>query len=183
MFRWFAKIAGMLLFIFLISGACNVFHPKISIEITFTIHKPADFVPSRQTVIWLEKPDGSFYKSLYVSEYMAYGGYLVPGICPEWSDKAEWQNIAQEEFDAVTGATPATGKVDIKFKYSKKDLPEGDYILYLEIHLTENYNVLCQTKLSLNGNKGKTSMDMKYVPGKYSKLKGDYISDIKVIYK
>ncbi len=178
-----AKGVGVLLFLFLINGACTVFHPKRHIEINFTVHKPDDFVPSRQTAIWLEKPDGSFFKSLYVSEYMAYGGYLVPGICTDWSDKAEWQSITQDEFDAVTGATPAPGKVDLKFEFSDSDLPQGEYILLMEIHLTENYNVLCQTKVSLTGKKEQTTLDVKYLPGKYSKLKGDYVSDAKVIYK
>ncbi len=180
----YVKGAGVLLSLFLIiNGACTVFHPKRHIEITFTIHKPGDFVPSRQTVVWLEKPDSSFVKSLYVSEYIAYGGYLVPGICPEWSNKADWQDISQEDFDAVTGATPGTGKVKFRFEYSDSDIPRGNYLLLMEIHLKEDYNIYCHTGIVMDGKKHKTNMEVNYLPTKFTKLKGKYISDIEVIYK
>ncbi len=42
-------------------------------------------VDLNQHFLWLKKPDGTFAKTLFVSEYLSYGGYNHPEICPDWS--------------------------------------------------------------------------------------------------
>jgi hypothetical protein len=163
--------------------ACSVFRKDKELDILFTMERAEGFVPSRQTAIWLEKPDGSFVKTLFVSEYMAYGGYLVPGICPDWVSVSDWKNVDQEEFDAVTGATPQEGSVEMEIKIPEDQLPDGEYLLLMEIHLTENFNLLARGKIRFSGEKCQSAMKIEYLPEKYHKLNKDYISDIKVICK
>jgi hypothetical protein len=162
---------------------CTWFEKNRTLEITFQMATPEGFVPSRQTVIWLEKPDGTFVKTLFVSDYTAYGGYLVPGICPEWVSKAQWKNVDEEEFDAVTGATPSEGKVSMKLDCPKDKVPDGDYILFMEVHLNENFNVLCKGEIHVSEKKYETAMTVEYLPQKYPKLKEEYLSDIKATCK
>ncbi len=172
----------LIVFSVYLSG-CSVFRKNKELEILFNLGMAEGFVPSRQTVIWLEKPDGSFVKTLFVSEYMAYGGYLVPGICPEWVAVSDWKNVDQEEFDAVTGATPQEGNVKMEIKIPKDQLPDGEYLLLMEIHLTENFNLLARGKIRFPGEKCQTTMEIEYLPEKYHKLKEEYVTDIKVMCK
>ena len=170
-------------FILILSAGCSFFSKNRKLVITYTMENVKGFVPSRQTVIWLEKADSTFVKTLFVSDYMAYGGYLVPGICPDWSTKSNWKNISQEEFDAVSGATPQAGKVKLKLELPKEQIPNGDYKLFMEIHLTEKYNVLCSGAINFSNKKATTNLRINYIPAKYPKLKGEFISDIQVTYK
>jgi hypothetical protein len=174
--------AFLLFFLLFISG-CSFFNKGRTLTISFHMQEGEGFVPSQQTVIWLEKPDGSFVKTLFVSEYTAYGGYLIPGICPEWVTRANWQHVGQEEFDAVTGSTPQVGKVKMEFKLSDNQIPEGEYNLLVETHLAENYNMLWKGRIRFPGKCRTTMDDLKYIPEKYPKIKSDLITDIQVICK
>ena len=167
----------------LLSPGCSLVRKERALELSFQMATPEGFVPSRQTVIWLEKPDGTFVKTMFVSDYTAYGGYLVPGICPEWVSKAQWKNVNEEEFDAVTGATPSEGKVSMTLDCPKDKVPDGDYILFMEVHLNENFNVLCKGEIQVGDKKHETAMTVEYLPQKYPKLKGEYLSNVKVTCK
>jgi len=70
----------------LFTGFTNADVKKL--EVTFQLNQMENFVPSNQLVIWLERPDGSFVKTLFISEYLAYGGYNLPEICSDWTSKA-----------------------------------------------------------------------------------------------
>jgi len=162
---------------------CSLINRNNKLEITYTLMEGEDFVPSRQTAIWLEKPDGTFVKTLFVSEYMAFGGYLVPGICPDWTSKSGWKKVDQKEFDAVTGATPRAGKVKMKLVLPSGQIPAGEYVLLMEVHLVEEYNVLCKSRIDLAGGKCRKAMDIKYIPEKYPKLRNKYLTDVQIVCK
>lgn len=111
-----------------------------NITVSYQMKDVKENTPSYQLSVWLEKPDGTFVKTLFVSEYLAYGGYLEYGVCPSWSKKAHWNNVTQEEFDAVTGATPKPGDVKLKIELSPDRVPDGEYRLYIQVHLTGDLN-------------------------------------------
>ena len=48
--------------------------------------------PSYQTTIWLEDDNGKLLKILFVSDYLSYGGFVHPMICPTWAKQADWEN-------------------------------------------------------------------------------------------
>ena len=129
-----------------------------TINISFTMINVKSYNPSYQMVIWLEKPDGTFFKTLFVTDYLAMGGYLEYGVCPRWSKKANWNEVTKEEFDAVTGATPAPGNVKMKIKTD--DVPNGKYFLYLQVHLKEDLNDTYRGEVDFSGRK-KAHVQMK----------------------
>jgi len=52
-------------------------------EFRFHLNDIQSFVPSDQIVIWLENSDSTLVKTLFVSEYLSYGGYNIPEICTQ----------------------------------------------------------------------------------------------------
>ena len=69
------------------------------IQIQFTFHEAtADLVPSYQTSIWLEDGQNNYMKTLFLSEYLSYGGYNDSTICPAWNSVADWDNAPMESF-------------------------------------------------------------------------------------
>jgi hypothetical protein len=166
----------------LFSGFTNVGSKKL--EVTFQLNQMENFVPSNQLVIWLEKPDGSFVKTLFISEYLAYGGYNLPEICSDWTTKANWEAVTSEEFDAVTSATPPIGNVKMKLKCPATLVPDGKYNLFIEVHLADEYNELYSGEIIVSKKKYQTSLKVSYKPDRYPKnTTGDLLSDVQVIWK
>lgn len=153
-------------------------------EFSFHLQDIQSFVPSNQMAIWLETPDSSYVKTLFLSEYLSYGGYNLPEICYEWSSKAKWDEVTMDEFDAVTAATPSVGDVELKLKCPAEIVPVGKYIVFVEVHLADDYNELYSAELEITGKKCTKDLSVKYVPGKYpKKTEGDILQGVKVIAK
>ena len=153
-------------------------------EFRFHMHDIQSFAPSCQMAIWLEKPDSSYVKTLYLSEYLSYGGYNEKEICHEWSVKANWSEVTKAEFDAATGATPSIGDVQLKVQCPVALLPEGEYLMFIEIHLVEDYNELYYCVVDISGKKSVTDFTVKYIPQRYAKkTEGDLLTGVQVISK
>jgi hypothetical protein len=153
-------------------------------EISFNLNDIQSFVPSNQIAIWLETADSSFVKTLFLSEYLSYGGYNIREICYDWSSKTKWDEVTKEEFDAVTSATPGVGDVKLKLQCPASLIPEGKYLIFIEIHLADEYNELYSGELTISGKKSVASLQVLYKPGKYpKKTEGDILSDVQVIAK
>ena len=173
-----ASILVYSLYIDVIFTGCAGMNNK-KIELSFQLNEMKDFVPSNQMAIWLERPDSTFVKTLFVCEYLAYGGFRVTGICPEWTSGANWEKVSGEEFDAVTGATPLTGPVEMKLKCPVDQIPDGTYNLYFEVHLAEDYNELYSTEIFVSGTKDTKNLSVSYMPEKYPRASGDILSGVK----
>lgn len=153
-------------------------------EISFHLNDIQSFVPSNQMAIWLETTDSTFVKTLFLSEYLSYGGYNIPEICHEWSSKTKWDEVTKDEFDAVTSATPGVGEVELKLDCPAGLIPEGKYLIFIEIHLVDEFNELYMAEITLAGKKSVNILNVKYIPGKYpKKTEGDLLSDVQVIAK
>ncbi len=151
------------------------------IELSFQLNKIEAFTSSDQFVIWLEKPDSTFVKTLFISDYLAYGGFNLTTICTNWSGRADWKNITKEEFDAVTAATPTNGDVKFEFEIEKADVPDGEYNLFIEVHLAEDYNELYSGTVNLRDEKCKTELTVSYIPKKHPQTTEILLSDVKVV--
>ena len=62
-----------------------------TIELSFQLNNAESFVPSDQMVVWMEQSDRSFVKTLYISEYLAYGGITLNFVCPDWFGRSNWR--------------------------------------------------------------------------------------------
>lgn len=158
------QLLALVIGLFLITSCTH----KKTIKISYQMEDLQEYVPSYQLSIWLEKPDGTFIKTLFVSEYLAYGGYLEYGICPSWSKKANWDKVTKEESDAVTGATPKVGNVDLELENSIDNVPDGEYLLYLQVHLKEDLNDTYKGKINL---KTGNETDIQLKPYKIQRIK------------
>lgn len=167
--------------LFVIISRCS--DGKRMIELTFKLNNTEGFNSSDQMVVWLENSDSTFVKTLFVSEYMAYGGYNLDYICPDWPERAGWEMISNDEFDAVTGATPDPGDVKFEFIVEKDSIPAGEYKLFIEVHLAEKYNELYGTTINLSDTTSIRELNVTFIPAKYPKATGNHLSDVKVIYK
>jgi hypothetical protein len=179
------KITILSVFIVLLFGLTAMFsgsgQPKERhINLSFLINKREGYPRSDQLVVWLEKPDGSFVKTLFLSDWLSYGGYNDAEVCPDWSSKTDWESASQEEFDAVTGATPRVGSVNLDLVCSSDEVPNGKYYIFVEVHLTGEYNELHSGKIRLSRRKTSHRLEVSYVPGKYPKAMHDVLSDVYV---
>ncbi len=152
-----------LLLIFLIGAfiitACT---RERNIIVSYQMKDVKEIIPSYQLTIWLEKPDGTFVTTLFVSEYLAYGGYLEYGVCPSWSKKAHWDTVTKEELDAVSGATPVPGEVKLEMKFNADKVPDGEYNLFIQVHLTSDLNDTYKGKVNFVSGKATVSQIKPY---------------------
>ncbi len=161
-------LAAAVIFLFTNAAITNKSGKK---ELVFSFHvndKPG-FHASFQMAIWLEKPDGSYVKTLYVSDYLSYGGFNHKEICPDWIAKSGWEQASGKEVDAVTGATFLTGDQSIGFACSKKQIPPGKYKYFIEIHLQENYNELYSGEIEVGKEDTESVPEVKFIPEKHPK--------------
>lgn len=178
--KWLLTLLTVGFFALLISG-CNLLASRDKImNVSFQMNEREDYPRSDQLVIWLQKPDGTFVKTLFVSEYLAYGGYNDPDICPDWSSNNNWEEVSEEEFDALTGATPAIGPVQMNMSLTGEQVPKGDYIVFVEVHLTADYNELYSGKIKVSGKASESLLEASYRPEKYPAATYDVLSDLKV---
>ncbi len=169
-----------IIYIFILSvffTACG--GKKNKLELSFHLNKFEAFTSSDQMVVWLEKPDSTFVKTLFICDYLAYGGFALTSICPDWTGRADWQNITKEKFDAVTAATPKHGDVKFEFEFQKESIPEGKYYIFIEVHLAENYNELYSGAINFSDNKCTTDLKVNYIPTQHPQTSGTLLSEVK----
>ncbi len=170
-------------FIFITNAAGTVKSEKKELVFSLHVNDKTGVQPSYQMAIWLEKPDGSYFRTLYVSDYVSYGGFNHKEICPDWIEKSNWQKAPADNVDAVTGATLFPGDDEtLTFPCSKKLIPPGKYKYFIEVHLIENYNELYSGEIEVGKEESRSVPHVKYIPEKHPKA-GDILSDISVICK
>jgi len=137
------------------------------LQVSFQFNKAkSDVDPSYQIAIWLEDSAENYVKTLFLSEYLSYGGYNDSTICPNWNSKAAWDKAPMDEYDAVTHPTPPVGDNMFEFGLDSLGIESGDYFCCVQAHLIENYNILYKNKINLN-RVGATSGDAEYEPSVY----------------
>ena len=150
------------------------------LNISFMVSMTGDYERSDQFAIWLEKPDGTFVKTLFLSDYLSYGGYNDPLICSDWSSNTNWTEASEEEFDAVTGPTPQIGEVNLELSIPRDQVPDGEYNIFIEVHLTDKFNELYSGLVQVSRKKFSNQLQVSYRPEKYTKATNDVLSDVRI---
>ena len=150
------------------------------LKISFLINEREDYSRSDQIAIWLEKPDGTFVKTLFLSDYLSYGGYNDPEICSDWSSNTNWEEASEEEFDAVTGPTPQIGMVNLELICPRDQVPNGKYNIFIEVHLTGDFNELHSGMVRVSRKKYSDELQVSYRPGKHIKATHNILSDVHI---
>jgi len=161
------------------SGGRNA--AKGFLEISYKFKKASGVQPSYQTAIWLEDERGELARTLFVSEYLSYGGFHDSTICPSWSRKANWDNIDEAVFDAVTAATPSAGENSLKVDCQKENIAPGTYRCCMQVHIIENYNIIYCGTIRIGGKNNQTETTATFTPVKHPQA-GDVLSDVKMGY-
>jgi hypothetical protein len=145
------------------------------------LHKE-NVTPSYCMAIWLEASDGSYAKTLYASDWLAYGGYTMDGICPNWVEKSDWANNADELPDAISGATPAVGSAEMRFGWNKKEIPAGLYTYKIEVHLTADYNEIYSGEIEIGKETSVSRAKVDYFPKIHGEIAG-LLTGVEVAFK
>jgi hypothetical protein len=153
------------------------------LKFSFQLNEKEGFVPTNQLAIWIEKTDGNCFKTFFLCDYLAYGGFTDHTICPHWQCRDQWVNSSAEVIDAVSQATPDIGDVILEFDLPVNEMPPGKYQYCIEIHVAENYNELHHGDIEINGKDdpiiGKNQVS--YTPEKYPKG-SNLLSNIQVTF-
>lgn len=159
-------IAALLIFV-----ACGADKSKFVngvLHVNFQISGPkSDVQPSYQTAVWIEDVQGNLLKTLFVSEYLSYGGYNDSTICPQWSSRANWDAAPEEEYDARTQATPSVGEHDLTFDLSGENVLPGPYFVNIQVHLLEDYNIACSAKMMFGSEAAASAAPVTFSPRQY----------------
>jgi len=182
-FPLLSRYTALLLLMFLgmsfLCSPCEAAKGK-DLTITFQVNKKEPVTPSNCLAIWLEATDGTYVKTLYASDWLAYGGYTLKGVCPDWVEKSDWANNTVELPDAISGATPGFGPQSMAFKWNKKDFPPGRYIYRIEIHLTADYNEIYWGEIEIGGASSVGVTRVTYVPEQHAEIAG-VLSHVRVV--
>jgi len=138
-----------------------------TLQISYAFSTAEGLEPSYQVALWLEREDGQFVKTLFISEYLAYGGFTDPTICPEWSKVAGWDKATEAEYDAVSKPTPPIGSNTLKVDCKARGIEPGTYVYCAEVHIVENFNILYKGKLAIGGAAAEDTAVPTYIPKKH----------------
>lgn len=182
----YGKVCMLILVCVLLLGGCDSGDKGAAggtLTIYYELNKPEIIVivPSYQTVVWLENENGGHVKTLFISDYLSYGGYSKSEICSDWSQIEDWDKVGRDVLDAVTAATPAVGQNVLKIKLKTYNLPSGVYRYCVQTHVIEGYNILYRGQIRIGEKNDASSAKVTYTPGKYPKA-GDVLGNVKAEY-
>jgi hypothetical protein len=123
---------------------------------------------SNQFAVWVERPDGTVVKTLFVTNFTAGRGgweYRKQSL-PQWVASAGIANMTPGEVGAVTKATPASGTVTISWDCRGEDsepVPSGAYAVILEATLRGENGVVYRTAVDIGGAAKSVAPEPQYV--------------------
>ena len=159
--------------------------PEKKVTISYTWSKISTH-GSNQLAVWVEDQKGNYICTLFATRYTAKGGYLKrPLSLSEWTSKVNLKNATKEEVDAITGATPASGKQLLNWNCKDKSgipVPKGTYIIRMEANILDADKMFYTGEIKIGGKAGKATGEITY--SKPSLAKGNVLfRDVTVEYK
>uniref|UniRef100_A0A7V4DH71 DUF2271 domain-containing protein n=1 Tax=Candidatus Caldatribacterium californiense TaxID=1454726 RepID=A0A7V4DH71_9BACT len=115
------------------------------LEITLDFERQRT-IASNQYAVWIEDEEGNLVKTLYVTRFTGRGGYRQrPDCLPTWVKKANPASLPPQTVDAITSATPQSGRQ--MYTWDGKDenghpVPPGTYRFFVEATLFWSSRVL-----------------------------------------
>jgi hypothetical protein len=154
--------AAMLLFTLAGCGAAENGGAANAPSVTESAHLTVSFdyqsqsgAASNQFAVWIEDADGKLVKTLYATAFTANGGYARrPDSILNWVAKSELPNMPKAQVDAITGATPKSGKLSYVWDLTDGDgntVPDGNYAFTVEGTLRMKNFVLYSGDIAVGG--------------------------------
>lgn len=105
------------------------------VELSFPFVKQKGFA-SNQFAVWIEDAEGNFLKTLYVTDFTARKGYKTrKDSLKIWVKRSNRAEASKDEIDAVSGATPRTGKLTYTWNCDDRQgnpVSPGNYRFFVE---------------------------------------------------
>ena len=121
---------------------------------------------SNQIAVWIEDTAGNHICTLFATKFTTTEGYLKrPVSLSEWTAKFDLKNAKQEEVDAITGATPQSGKQMYTWNCKDKSgkvYPVGTYIVRMEANIHDADKMFFRGKIKIGGVAGQTNGEITY---------------------
>ncbi len=154
-----------------------------TLDVDFYLQYVAEPYPTYQTVVWLEHENGAFIKSLFVSDWLANGGFNSRYVCSTWSSKAKWSEGGREaHVDAMTGPTPTWGvESQYSFDLTGRGVGPGLYKCNIETHITGDYNVVYSGDLEIRGENTSAEPSPVFMPEQHQQA-GLVLTNVKMQY-
>jgi hypothetical protein len=152
------------------------------LDVTLTLNEVKGIQPSYQTVIWLEDDQGRYLQTLYVSEYLSFGGFHDSTICTSWSKKVKWDGTPPAVFDLVTAATPEIGEKTFRFDCTTHGIKPGTYRFNVQTHLLEKYNITYTGRIAIGSKETEQMAQVAYLPNRYAQSESDALSNVHAHY-
>jgi hypothetical protein len=106
---------------------------------------------SNQFAVWVEDEASAYIKTLYATRFTATGGWeRRPASIPIWVKKSALANMSKTNVDALTGATPQTGKLTYRWDFTDgkgAKVKPGKYKIILEATLRNTTEVVYSAEI------------------------------------
>jgi hypothetical protein len=127
------------------------------LEVSFTYTRQSGF-GSNQFALWIEDAQGRYVKTLYATRFTASGGYAKRAqSIPDWVRQSGIAGLSKVQADALTGATPRTGRLSYRWDGTNQAgaaVPPGEYQVVLEASLRNENRVLYRAPVQLGDSAG-----------------------------
>lgn len=141
---------------------------------------------SNQIAVWVEDTQGNYICTLFATRFTVKGGYLKrPLSLSEWTSKSDLKNATKPEVDALTGATPSSGRQTLIWNCTDKSgkiVPIGTYVVRMEANIHDADKMFFRGEIKVGGTAGQTKGEITFTDPKLSTGKVLF-SDVLVEYK
>jgi len=146
--------------------AANAIAPSSAhIAISFDYEKQSGYA-SNQFAVWIEDTDGNLVRTIYATRYTVSTGHRNrPDAIPLWVSRAEPSAMDKDYIDALSGATPGTGRLDYFWDLRDQNgqiVPNGEYRYYIEGTLRWSNRVLFSGEVIIDDNVTIKKADAEY---------------------
>ena len=121
---------------------------------------------SNQIAVWIEDPMGNHICTLFATRFTTSGGYVKrPLSLSEWTEKFDLKNSSREEVDAVSGATPQSGKQILIWNgkdKSGKVVSAGTYVVRMEANIHDADKMFFRGEITIGSIDQKTNGEITY---------------------
>jgi hypothetical protein len=152
-----------------------------ALSVKFFYDTPTTVEPTYHTVVWLEDKAGKLVKTLFVSAELSSKEFKMGNACPDWVKVARWDTVPKDDVAAVTAPTPSVGNAEMSFDLAKLKVAPGTYRFKLQVHVSEEFNLLYSGDVTVGGAAGPIKLDVKQGPGKLE-TSDQFVRDVDVRY-
>lgn len=167
-----------------VSGTLHAAQDGGKVEVTFDYKHQGGFA-SNQFAAWIQDAEGTMVKTLYVTDFTARrdGWKLREEAIPDWVRVSGVAAAADTAFDAVSGATPASGKM--RHEWDCRDasgvpVPAGVYTVVVEGSLRGNNRAVFSAPITIGGGAETATPEPRFYGN--STVERDMITNVEVHY-